>query len=420
MSGLALELYLTEPQERFVFSEARHPAMVAGFGAGKSEASVVRLLLKALQYPGMDFGFVEPTFDLVRLIAWPRFEQKLADFGIGYSLNKSESIIRIENGAKIIFRSAENPERLVGFEIADGVIDEADVLSTEKATDVWVKMLSRCRQKKPDGAPNTLAAVSTPEGYKWLYQTFQRDAKPGYELTRAPTYSNPYLPADYVDNLRKIYPAALIESYIEGHFTNLNSGSVYPDFDRRLNHTDAVMRPNDPLHVGADFNVTNCTLVLCVIRNGLPFVVDEVTGIRDTPAMASILKERYKGHAITVYPDATGRSRKTVDASESDLAILRQAGLMVRVDGSNPAVKDRINAVNGVILNAEGARRLMVNTDRCPRLTEALEQQAYDPRNGEPDKTSGHDHLNDALGYFVNQRYPIIKRGVGRAGVLGV
>lgn len=416
----ALDLYLTEPQEQFVFSEAPHPAMCAGFGAGKSEAGVIRILLKALQYPGLDFGFVEPTFDLVRLIAWPRFEQKLMDFGVSYTLNKSESIIRISNGSSIIFRSADNPARLVGFEVADAVIDEADVQTTEKARDTWNKMLSRCRQKKPDGAPNTLAAVSTPEGYKWLYQTFQRDAKPGYELIRAPTYSNPYLPVDYVDNLRKIYPAALIDSYIEGHFTNLNSGSVYPDFDRRLNHTDATMRPREPLHVGADFNVTNCTLVICVIRDGLPLAVDEITGLRDTPAMARVLKERYADHTVTVYPDASGQSRKTVNASESDLAILRQAGLMVRVDSANPAVKDRINALNAVILNAEGQRRLLVNTDRCPRLTEALEQQAYDPRNGEPDKSSGHDHLNDALGYFISQRYPIRGKGIQRAILHGV
>ena len=34
-----IRLRLTEPQERFLFSEKKHPAFVAGFGAGKSEVS---------------------------------------------------------------------------------------------------------------------------------------------------------------------------------------------------------------------------------------------------------------------------------------------------------------------------------------------------------------------------------------------
>ena len=83
---------------------------------------------------------------------------------------------------------------------------------------------------------------------------------------------------------------------------------------------------------------------------------------------------------------------------------------MIVVDDANPAVKDRINAVNGMTLNAEGVRRWRVNTDQCPTLTEAQEQQAWDLKKGEPDKTTGHDHPNDAIGYFLVKRYPIAER----------
>ena len=51
---------------------------------------------------------------------------------------------------------------------------------------------------------------------------------------------------------------------------------------------------------------------------------------------------------------------------ESDLSILRQAGFNIVVDNSNPAVKDRGNAVNAVILNGEGKRWWLVNTNLCP------------------------------------------------------
>jgi hypothetical protein len=160
-----------------------------------------------------------------------------------------------------------------------------------------------------------------------------------------------------------------------------------------------------------DFNVLNMTAVVNVIRDGEPRSVAELVKVRDTPTMAQRLKERFqsKGHQVIVYPDASGQNTSSKNASESDLSILRAAGLTVQAPSTNPAVRDRVNAVNALILNDTGRRRWKINTDLCPTLTEAMEQQAYDA-SGEPDKTSGHDHPNDAVGYFLVQRWPIAQR----------
>jgi hypothetical protein len=196
---------------------------------------------------------------------------------------------------------------------------------------------------------------------------------------------------------------------MRGQFVNLASGSVYPDFDRRLNHAPAEMLPNEPLHIGVDFNVYNCTGIVCVDRFDDPIVVDEMTGVRDTPALASLLLERYPGHHLTVYPDASGQAHKTTNASLSDLQIIRDHGITVKVGSVNPAIKDRVNAVNAKIHNGLGERRLLVNTRKCPVLTECLEQQIYD-LNGMPDKKSNNDHCPDALGYFISSRWPIVRQ----------
>ena len=147
----------------------------------------------------------------------------------------------------------------------------------------------------------------------------------------------------------------------------------------------------------------NMTAVISVVRADKPITVAELTGVRDTPTMAELLRQRYAGHSITVYPDASGKSRKSVNAQESDHAILRQAGFVLRTDAANPAVRDRVNAVNKIIPDWR------INTDACPRLVESLEQQAYD-KNGEPAKDGGHDHATDAAGYFIAQRWPILRR----------
>ena len=214
-----------------------------------------------------------------------------------------------------------------------------------------------------------------------------------------------------MQSLRDSYPKALIDAYIEGRFVNLLSGAVYPDFDRKLNHCFDSIEENEPLMIGMDFNRLHMAAVVYVLRNGWPVAVDEITDGRDTPYMAQLFKERYKakGHAVTVFPDASGQNSSSKNASESDLSILRDHGLTVQVNSVNPAVADRINAVNALILNGDGARRLKVNTLRCPKLTEALEQQAYD-KNGVPDKSSGVDHVIDAAGYPIAHMWPIVKK----------
>ncbi|MFX8992096.1 terminase, partial [Acinetobacter baumannii] len=79
--------------------------------------------------------------------------------------------------------------------------------------------------------------------------------------------------------------------------------------------------------------------------------VREFTGMRDTPAMAAKLRDEFKakGHHVSVYPDASGRASKTINASQSDIQILKDHGLQVFARDANPAVRDRVNAVNALI-----------------------------------------------------------------------
>ncbi len=81
--------------------------------------------------------------------------------------------------------------------------------------------------------------------------------------------------------------------------------------------------------------------------------------------------------------------------------------------GANPAVKDRVLATNAMLLNGDGVRRMKVNPRNCPKFTEGLEKQAYD-KNGEPDKSSGVDHVNDAGTYPIVRLFPIKKRSASQ------
>jgi hypothetical protein len=411
----SIKMTMTEPQARFFQLTAKYPGFIGGFGVGKTETLANCALRDAMLAPNGLIGLYEPTYDLVRLILAPRMEEKLSEYGIRYKYNKQENIIYASSGgcADFILRTLDNPARIVGYETYRAHVDEIDTLKEDHAELAWQKIIARNRQR-PVGVQDSLNRVSvytTPEGFRFVYRRWARDPAPGYEMVQAATRSNPFLPDDYVDTLRASYPPQLIEAYLEGRFVNLTSGAVYPEFSRVLNHAAVTPEQGEPLHAGADFNVLKMSSVIFVVRNDKPIAVAEITGARDTPALAQVLDERFrqKGHHVTIYPDASGQNTSSKNASESDLSILKQKGFTLRVDSTNPAVKDRVNAVNALILNDKGERRLMVNTLACPVFTESLEQQAYD-KNGVPDKSSGHDHTNDAGGYFMVKTWPIVKR----------
>lgn len=400
---------LTDPQFEFVTCEDQFPALVAGFGSGKTHAAVVRALAKKLAYPRQNVAYYLPTYDLVRHIGFPRFSEQLEALGVPYKTNKADAVITLEGAGSIIFRTMDTPERIIGYEVADSLADELDTLPEDKAREVWNKIISRNRQKKPDGSLNTVGVATTPEGFRFVYDRWQRNPAAGYRIIKASTMSNAAnLPAGYIDSLRASYPSNLLAAYLDGEFVNLVAGSVYPEFDRRSNASAEAVQPAEALHVGMDFNVGRMSAVIHVLRGDDPHAVTERTRVLDTPAMAALLKRDFPGHPIIVYPDASGQSRKSNNASESDIAVLRQAGFSVRVNPANPRVKDRVLAVNAMI-HKDGARRYRVNPQGCPELVESLEKQAYD-KHGEPDKSGGLDHVPDAAGYFIAYRYPIQHR----------
>lgn len=412
-----MRLTVTDPQERFLRSDAKHPAFVAGFGAGKSEIMACSALGDAAHSATALIGMYAPTYDLVRLITGPRICEKLSEQGIPHKWNKSENIVYTSwpRFGDFLMRTMDNPERIVGYETYRAHVDEIDTLKTEKADLAWNKIIARNRQR-PEGIDrpfNRVSAYTTPEGFKFVYNRWMKEPTAGYEVFQAATYSNPYLPADYVDNLRATYPTELIDAYIEGQFVNLTSGTVYRSYNREANRSAHTLQAGEPIKIGMDFNVGNMAACAFVLRENDWHCVDELKGGIDTPSMIATLKSRYEGHTVTIYPDASGKNSSSKGASLSDIGLLRNAGYTIRAKPSNPRVKDRILSVNMGFQK----KNVWVNPDTCPETARCLEQQPYD-KNGEPDKKTGLDHQNDAFGYTISYELPVIKPTMTQSALL--
>lgn len=375
-------------------------AYVAGYRGGKTYAGSMARCIHHLKFGRINSGYFAPTYSHIRDTFYPTIEEVAFNFGIKVDIKTSDKEVHYFRGGRqigtTICRSMDNPGRIVGFEIGDGMIDEFDVMPMDKAMYAWRKIIARMSYKQ-DGLRNGLDVTTTPEGFLATHKLFVEDVLKtpslgkSYGLIQASTYDNAAnLPDDYIPSLLGAYTPELVLAYVNGQFVNLKSGTVYRYYNRTTHNSIETIRPTgEKLIIGMDFNVQKMAACIFVERGDAWHQVAELKELFDTPDMIRVLNERYPAKIFRriVYPDASGGSRDSGNASITDLHQLRLAGFEVRAHAANPYVKDRVNAVN----TAFSKGRLFVNAAACPVTAGCLEKQAYDA-NGEPDKKSGFDH----------------------------
>jgi hypothetical protein len=420
---MRLDLDLLPHQAEFLQDNTtKELALIGGRGCGKTYSLCLKLIMLAALQAGHTGAALSPTGAMASKVLIPEMLDALQRCGIKYHYHRTQRRFDLQFGRKtttIYILSAENVRDGLGLNLAFFGLDEADTMSTEVAFESWRKLSGALRAGDPRYRQKV--AVSTPEGFGFCYQhwlkTITDENRDQRRIIKGKGTDNVYLTDDFFDDLRATYPAHYLAAYIDGEFCNMTSGPVYPDYDPVKNHTPLTLStlPDSvrTLHLGMDFNVKEpsrhpygIAINTSVVLNGRPYVIDELYGSSRTSDAILQIKKAYPGKNILVYPDATAQGDRT-SAAESDRAQLRAAGFTDMSPLGNPRIADRVNAVNSLILNGADARRLLVNKDTCPVLSEALAVQSYDPRSGQPEKDTGYDDPVDALGYFVNVNWPV-------------
>lgn len=423
------------PQCQFLALPHKFRAFVAGYGSGKTWVGGMAQCIHAWEHPKINQGYFAPTYSLIRDVFYPTIEEVAFEMQLRVEVRESNKEVHFYSGRQYrsttICRSMDAPATIVGFKIGNALIDEFDVLDLKKAQDAWRKIIARMRYNQ-DGLRNGIDVTTTPEGFRATHKLFvaavseKPELAERYGIIQASTYDNEAnLPEDYIPSLYETYTRELIEAYINGQFTNLASGTIYRNYNRQRCESYETIRGRDvtkaqaaePLMIGMDFNVMHMAATVWVQRpNGL-HAVAELKDVFDTPSIIKIINERWKtkGHRIIIYPDATAKNRESIDASRSDISLLEAEGYEIRKNNSNGSIKDRINATNKQF----EIGHLHVNSRECPTVVKCLEGQIYDS-NGEPDKTGGFDHQNDATTYPISYEFPIDHNRVHRIKIGGV
>jgi len=393
--------------------EHRKLGLVCGFGAGKTHALVSKAIILACMNVGFVSALFEPTAPMLRDILQRTMNDLLDEWDIPFSFRASplpEYTLHFSEGNHtILLRTMLTYQRLRGQNLCAVGFDEADTIPTYDAEQATIMALARLRS----GNVQQLYAATTPEGYGWAFNTFEKEAGEDTGLIRARTADNPYLPEGFIDSLKANYPDNLIKAYLEGLFVNLSTGSVYSRFDRE-NH---VIEPEDYseepfLLMGIDFNIDNTNAVIGVRDGNKLVIIDEISGVHDTDALCKEAQRRYPHRRIRAFPDASGGNR-TTNAAKTDLAIMESYGFSNCSGKANPPIKDRVASVNALLCNSKGEIRLEI-APCCVKLIECLELQSYDEKTGDPDKQNGYDHMNDALGYMVYREFSLLYARAGK------
>ncbi|HBY60819.1 MAG TPA: hypothetical protein DEH78_13435 [Solibacterales bacterium] len=403
--------YSPLPSQRlFHSSQARFKGFSGPVGSGKSQALCQEAIRLSYVNAGRLGVIGAPTYAMLRDATQTTLLEILNANGLPYELNKAEKVIRmLDTGSRILLRSLDAYERLRGTNLAWFAVDELTYCEEE----AWQRLEARLRDPKA----SWLAGVAawTPKGRDWVYRRFMAERVEGYSAIIAKPFENRYLldaVPDFYERLKRSYDQQFYEQEVLGEYVKLQDGQVYHAFDRAGNLRSNVVAAAEPLLWAMDFNVEPMCSVVVQLCGDEIRVLDEIVLSRaSTRDACEEFSRRYPWHGrgVTVYGDASGSRRQTAGGTDYDIVrehFGRQLAmpLQLRVPRSNPAVRERIALVNGMLKSAAGRRRLIIDP-RCRELVKDLEEVSYKDRSGDIDKTKDprRTHLSDALGYLIWQ-----------------
>jgi phage terminase large subunit len=395
-------MLLTQPQSEIFLDESRFRVVVAGRRFGKTHLATVELLRAALDGKGKNCWYVAPTYKAAKEIAWDMLMQIIPQEYIDKK-NETSLSINLLNGSTISLKGAEHPDSLRGRALDFCIMDEFADMKPQ----AWTEVL---RPSLADREGNAIW-IGTPKGRNHFYDLWTKgiDGEQGWSSFQFTTLQGGNVSAEEIESARRDLDERTFKQEFEAAFVNY-AGIIYYNFSREQSVAPDIAPGSHDLFIGLDFNIDPMSAVVAIRQGQAITVIDEIVLFgSNTDEMVDEIKTRYPNNRISIYPDPASRQRKTSAGGRTDLSILQNAGFSVYVRNAHPSVRDRINAVNSRLLSADGKRNLFV-TPKCKKTISSLERQTYKEGTSQPDKESGFDHMNDALGYMVEFLYPIRRR----------
>ncbi|MBB3175478.1 hypothetical protein FHR90_003334 [Endobacter medicaginis] len=346
-----------------------------------------------------------PTLKQAKRVFWKRLKRAVPESWMAAKPNESECSITLISGHVIRIVGMAEYDNLRGSGLWFFAGDEWQDAPEAAWAETIRPMLST--------ANGHAIFIGTPKGFNHLrdwYIKGQPGGEPDCRSFSYTTLQGGNVPADEVEQARRTLDARSFRQEYEASFETYE-GRVLHAFSRAdsVRPCRGKLTSTAPLILGIDFNINPMSCVCLVEEGGTLFQVDEIVlPTANTDDLVAEIRSRYARNGslahITAYPDPAGAQRRTSAGGRTDIGILQASGMRVIAMSSHPQVRDRNNITNARFATADSVRRLFVDPG-CRKSIESYERHVYREGSSEPDKSTGYDHLPDALGYACYGKY---------------
>lgn len=369
-----IELYPV--QHDFLSCEDNFTGFIAGIGSGKTFVGSLKAISRSSKKGSL--GLVcAPTYRMLKDSTLRTFIDLAGGAIVNYQ--KGEMITLMRGGGEILWRSADDPDKLRGPNLNWAWIDEGGLTHP----DTWKIIIGRLRAEGQFGECWT---TSTPKGkLNWLY-----DQSKMMSVYKATTLDNPYVSQEWKESLLDSYSGQFLAQEIYGEFVSFE-GLVY-NFDYNVHVKKRDVSEFIEIIFGVDEGYTNPAVILTIGKDfdGRYHILDEYYERKQ-------LQSDIINKAVEL--DAGKHREFVVDASAAGMiASMKETGL-------NARARKQMRVIDGIAFIQD---LLTVKGDGKPRLTvdpscvnTINEFESYIWKEGRDEPVKEFDHAMDALRYAV-------------------
>ena len=411
-------------QRRLWLDPYRFKVIPAGRRSGKTENAkrkVVRAGFRGNRHGNARYFAAAPTWAQAKRIFWADLKALIPKRFMAGSPSEGELTIRLISGSEICVFGLDKPERIEGSPWDGGILDEYGNMKKE-AWGAHVRPALSDRQ-------GWCWLTGVPEGRNHYYDVYQRARSDATGEWGAYTWkSSEVLPAAEIEAARRDLDELTFLQEYEASFVNF-LGRAYHAFDEKIHVRPLRYNADEPIVFCFDFNVAPGTASI-VQEQQLPNgtfgsgVIGEVhiPQHSNTVRVCNRLIQDWGEHRgdVYLYGDASGGAGGSAKVMGSDWDLVGTTlkpvfgdRLRWRVPESNPRERARLNAVNTRLKSASGAVHMMVDPHFAPHVISDFEGvRLVEGGSGEIDKKATPEltHLTDGLGYYIAEKYPVIKQ----------
>jgi len=413
----------------FMEDDVRYAVVNASRGFGKSylaacaaAIAVQELIELPDDVPNKNVAIIAPTYQQAIDIYFPLLAYQLGMEAHAIKSSRVAGTFWFPKNVILKIWSYEASERMRGsgqyFVVADEVCSWKGAGSSLKES--WESVIQPCiatrwspqNAKKYGAKPGKALIISTPMGYNYFYDMYNRQDSDNHWKSYTYTYTDsPYLDPEEIERVKLTLDPLKFAREYSASFED-SGNTVFYTFNRK-EHIDKNLPyfdAGEDVHIAIDFNVGIMASCAFALRGNQIHILDEFQGHPDTETLAKALASKYAGHRIISYPDPSGRARKSSAAvGQTDFTILTANKIATRAHNKAPPIIDSVAAVNKKFKNANGDIDMYIHP-RCSNTIKSIERTAWVESN--PDtaticKKEGVEHWTDGLRYAVEYLFPV-------------